>query len=132
MATTDLSRSDRGMPAEVSADAKLDRDHAKNWISKREATLAENAQRRARRDECLFNSALTGGCVGAVSGCGTYRLTMRQSARVRAFMGGGGQAFGVFVGFFMPFMFVSNVVRWRCMKRGLQPFQPPRKEPPAS
>ena len=30
------------------------------------------------------------------------------------------------VGFFMPFTFVSNVVRWRCQKQGLKPFEAPR------
>ena len=50
---------------------------------------------------------------------------MSLSAARRAFMGSGGQAFGVIVGFFMPFTFVSNVVRWRCQKQGLTPFKPP-------
>jgi hypothetical protein len=116
---------DRGGHAEVAASAKLDRESAASWSERREATIAENAKRRERRDACLRDSALTGAATGIAGGYGAYRATMSLSAARRAFMGSGGQAFGVIVGFFMPFTFVSNVVRWRCQKQGLTPFKPP-------
>jgi hypothetical protein len=116
---------DRGGHAEVAASAKLDRESAASWSERREATIAENAKRRERRDACLRDSALTGAAAGIAGGYGAYRATMSLSAARRAFMGSGGQAFGVIVGFFMPFTFVSNVVRWRCQKQGLTPFKPP-------
>ena len=116
---------DRGQEAEIATNAKLDRESAASWIERREAALAENAQRRERREGCLRDSALTGAAAGIAGGYGAYRATMSLSSARRAFMGSGGQAFGVIVGFFMPFTFVSNVVRWRCQKQGLTPFKPP-------
>ena len=41
-------------------------------------------------------------------------------------IGGAGQAFVYFVGFFMPFVFVSSTVRWRCQKAGLVVPVPPK------
>ena len=112
---------DRGSAAEVRADARLDANAASVWLDRRTATLVENDQRRERRDGCLRNSALTGACAGTIGAGLMYRYTVqRRTSSWRNFLGGGGQAFQVFVGFFMPFMFFSNVVRWRCQKSGLK------------
>ena len=109
---------DRGTPADVHPKARLDESAIEKWRERREATLAENAQRNERRGVCLRDSAIVGGAAGTVGGIQVYRFTMRRTAATRAFMGPAGQAFGVWVGFFMPFMFVSNVVRWRCQSDG--------------
>jgi len=127
MTSPSMTSADRGLPAEVATGAKLDAASATAWIQRREEALAENESRRARREQCLRDSALTGACAGLVGGYGVYRFTMSLPPARRAFMGSGGQAFGVIVGFFMPFTFVSNVVRWRCQKSGLTPFKPPSK-----
>ena len=119
--------SDRGQSHEIASDAKLDQQAALTWVQRREAALAENAIRRERREVCLRDSAITGAAAGIAGAYGAYRATMSLSAARRTFMGSGGQAFGVIVGFFMPFTFVSNVVRWRCQKSGLTPFKPPSK-----
>ena len=118
---------DRGAPAEVAAHAKLDQAAAARFLERREANLAENAQRRERRDGCLRDSALTGAATGFGGASLAYRWLQNRSTSTRTWMGGGGQAFTVVFGFFMPFMFVSNVVRWRCQKKGLKPFKAPRQ-----
>ena len=112
---------DRGHAAEVREGARLDAEAASSWRDRRSATLIENEQRRERRDGCLRDSALAGATAGVVGAGLMYTYTVqRRSAIYRKWLGGGGQAFQVFVGFFMPFMFISNVVRWRCQKAGLK------------
>ena len=113
------SSADRGNTADVRKGARLGNEAAASWLDRREQTLAENEQRRGRRETCLRDSALAGAAAGTMGAVAMYRFTMRRSAYFRNFLGGGGQAFQVVFGFFMPFMFISNVVRWRCQKAGL-------------
>ena len=115
----------RGTAADVSSNARLDAEAAAGWLQRREATLAENAARRERRDVCLRDSAIAGGCAGSLGGYVMHRTMSRRSASFLAFIGSGGRAFSVVFGFFMPFMFISNVVRWRCQSYGLKRFEPP-------
>ena len=132
MATSEvpLGRADRGGSAEVKAGARLDDEAAAKWIEKCEATRVENEQRRQRRDGCLRDSAITGACAGTLgaslafgivrrpASTGPFRSLLGINVSGKA-MGGAMQSFVVWMGFFMPFMFVSNVTRWRCQKQGL-------------
>ena len=130
-----LPRADLGQPAEVSENAKLDTQSAASWELRRKATLAENEARRERRYGCLRDSAMVGGGAGTIGATASWQMMQKRSTgpfrtllgiNVSAKeIGGGMRAFTVFVGFFMPFMFVSNVVRWRCQKDGLQRYRPP-------
>ena len=124
-------RATRGNEAEVAASARLDPEAAARWAARREESLIENAKRKERRERCLRDSALVGGFAGLVGGSLAFRqLRSKSEATFKKTLlgisvsgqniGGAGQAFVVFVGFFMPFMFVSNVVRWRCQKAGLK------------
>ena len=117
--------------------ARLDAESAVRFRERREASLAENEQRRKRRSTCLRDSALAGAFAGLLGGSLTWRALWNPRARTRfssllgisvsgKAIGGAGQAFVMFVGFFMPFMFISNVARWRCQKSGLQLFEPPK------
>jgi hypothetical protein len=119
------SSANRGGAAEVSSNARLDADAAAHWMQQREAVLAENNARRERRNTCLRDSAIAGTCAGTVGGLAMYRYVNRRSAKLQNFMGSGGKAFNVVFSFFMPYMFVSNVVRWRCQSQGLKKYEPP-------
>ena len=138
-------RSSRGNEAEVAASARLDKKAAARFIAHREATLVENAERKMRRESCLRDSALVGGGAGLIGGSlalqqlrSKAQTTLAQAAGQPRFwqllgikvsgqaIGGAGQAFVVFVGFFMPFSFVSNVCRWRCQKAGLKLNEAPK------
>ena len=143
------SRSSRGQEFEIAEGARLDADAAAKFRERQKATQKENEQRAARRYECLRDSAACGGFAGLLGGSFAFRQlrNSQQSSGISAprwwqllgisvrgaSIGGGMQAFVVFVGFFMPYMFVSNVVRWRCQKSaaaavgGLTPFQAPKK-----
>ena len=143
------SRSSRGQEFEIAEGARLDADAAAKFRERQKATQKENEQRAARRYECLRDSAACGGFAGLLGGSFAFRQlrNSQQSTGISAprwwqllgisvrgaSIGGGMQAFVVFVGFFMPYMFVSNVVRWRCQKSaaaavgGLTPFQAPKK-----
>lgn len=137
-----LSRADRGGEAEVRAGAKLDSESAANWLAKREAALAENENRRQRREGCLRDSAMTGAAAGTVgaslafgilrrpAGTGPFRSLLGINVSGKA-MGGAMQSFVVWMGFFMPFMLVSNVTRWRCQKAGIASSAIPRSSPAA-
>ena len=126
------AEADRGQAADVSEAAKLSMDDARKWAERREKTLVENAQRNERRYVCLRDSAIAGACSGLMGGMAVYRYIQSRSPNAAKHirdmnlrnMGSGSQAFAVIWGFFMPFMFVSNVVRWRCQKQGLKRFQP--------
>ena len=115
------------------------RESAARFRERREASLAENEQRRQRRFTCLRDSALAGGAAGLLGSSLTWQALWNPRVRTRfprsllgisvsgQAIGGAGQAFVVFVGFFMPFVFISNVTRWRCQKEGaaasgLKPF----------
>ena len=136
------ARSSRGSDFDVAASAKLDPESAARFAARREATLVENAQRAQRREGCLRDSALTGGAAGLLGGSLAFRQLTNPKARTQftrsllgisvsgQAIGGAGQAFVVFVGFFMPFMFISNVVRWRCQKAGLKTFEAPKAGDP--
>jgi hypothetical protein len=127
-----LTRANRGAEAEVREGAKLDEKSAAAWLAKREAALVENESRRQRREGCLYDSAITGAAAGVVgasmafgvlrrpAGTGPFRSLLGINVSGKE-MGGAMQSFVVWMGFFMPFMFVSNVTRWRCQKRGIQP-----------
>ena len=131
-------KANRGNEAEVAASAALDAEAAARFAKRREATLVENEVRRQRRDTCLRDSALTGAGAGAVggslalravrsaTGTGPFRTLLGINMSAKA-IGGAGQAFVVFVGFFMPFTFVANVTRWRCQKAGLKLNTAPKK-----
>ena len=131
-------RSSRGQEAEVATTARLDAESAARFRERREASLAENEQRRQRRFTCLRDSALAGGAAGLLGSSLTWQALWNPRVRTRfprsllgisvsgQAIGGAGQAFVMFVGFFMPFMFISNVARWRCQKAGLRPYAPPK------
>ena len=140
------SRATRGQEAEVSQHAKLDKDAARTFLANRDAALAENELRRQRRESCLRDSAMTGAFAGTVGATLAYYIVTRPAGadgkgaalgkKLRPWellginvsgkaMGGAMQSFVVWMGFFMPFMFVSNYTRWRCQKQGLQPYKPP-------
>ena len=132
-------KSSRGGDAEVAASAALDAEAAERFRERQKASRAENAQRNERRYGCLRDSALMGAAVGTISASLVLRGLRNPNAKVRfgsllgitvsgTSIGGAGQAFCMFVGFFMPFVFVSSTLRWKCQKAGLQVFVPPRKE----
>ena len=102
------------------------------FAKRREESLAENEARRQRRDQCLRDSAAAGafaGLIGATLMFRTLRAPSANTTFTRTLLGikvsgneigGAGQAFCVFVGFFMPFTFVAQTTRWKCQKAGLQ------------
>jgi hypothetical protein len=94
----------RGNQAEHAANVRVDAEAAASWLERREETLSENSQRKVRRETCLRDSALVGGGAGTLGAYLMYRSMQHRSAGFRAFLGGGGQSFQVFVAFFMPFM----------------------------
>ena len=123
-----------GQDIEISEHAKLDERSAAVWLERREQAAAENAQRKQSRYGCLQNSAIVGAYFGLVGASLAWRGMRNPVGRTRfrnlfpsffrlldidvsgKAIGGGGQSFVLFVSFFMPFVFVSNTVRWRCMK----------------
>ncbi len=113
-------RSDRGNAHEVNSNAELSAQSAERWQQLCDETRAENAARSERRPGCLRDSTMAGAAAGVVGCAGMLQLTRTRSAALRKLAGAGGMAFSGFVGFFMPFVFVSNVLRVRCQRKGLQ------------
>lgn len=108
------SLADRGGSADVLDGADLSAEGAARWMERREAAAAENAARRERREGCLRDSALVGAGCGAVGGPLAWRVA-RRFHNIGPML----TTFSGFVGFFMPFMFVSNVLRYRCQSKGI-------------
>jgi hypothetical protein len=145
-----LERANRGNEAEVSESAKLSADSARAWLKRRGQAQAENDQRRVHREVCLRDSALAGGAAGTVGAALAWRLMNSSAALPNSSgpsmrwysllgikvsgkaIGGGGQAFVLFCGFFMPFTFIANVTRWRCMKSAAGAAGVENRKPPSS
>lgn len=97
---------------------------AAQWTARREDALAENRARASRRGDCLRDSTIVGAVAGVLGCAGCLRFVRAraagQSFGARLWGSPLAWAFGAFVGFYMPFQFVSNVVRHRCQSLGLE------------